>query len=104
MIHISALSPRRVPVLKIRVYPPGLSATFTATSRKSSDTASLFCKWLNTTRREWVVSSFALVMRGSTYMRSAFALGTVVVIRFDSISELAIFASIALRCELVRVK
>ena len=41
----------------IRVYPPARSATLGATSRNSSLTASLFWRWLNTTRRLWVVSS-----------------------------------------------
>jgi hypothetical protein len=42
MIHISALSPKRFPVLMIRVYPPGLSPIFSTTSSNKDFIESLF--------------------------------------------------------------
>ena len=62
----------------------------------------LSCKYEKTTRRDWVESVFDLVIRGSTYCRSALALATVVVIRLLIISDEAMFDSIALRCVDVR--
>ena len=44
MKHISALSPKRLPNLIIRVYPPGRFATFSETIENNSLIASLFCK------------------------------------------------------------
>src|SRR5665647_3899049 len=73
-------------------------------SRKSSVITVLLCSKLNTSRRLWVVSLFALVMIGSTYTRNALALATVVLIRLWISSEFAIFESIACRCEVVLPK
>ena len=44
MKQISALSPKRLPNLIIRVYPPGRFATFSETIENNSLIASLFCK------------------------------------------------------------
>jgi hypothetical protein len=51
------LSPGRLPVFRIRVYPPGRVAILGATTLKSSFTASLSLKIANAVLREWVVSS-----------------------------------------------
>ena len=66
--------------------------------RNSSVTASFCFRYENTTRREWVVSSFDLVTRGSTNMRTALAFASVVSMRLCRISDEAMFESIALRC------
>ena len=50
--HMAALSPARVPVLMIRVYPPGRSITFGDISVKRIFTAYLSCNEANTTRCE----------------------------------------------------
>ena len=92
---MSALSPSLKPVLMILVYPPSLSATFGAISRKSSVTAYLFFRYEKQTLLEWVESVFDFVIKGSTYLRSAFALATVVLMRLCSINEQAMFANIA---------
>ncbi len=104
MIHISALSPNRFPVLRILVYPPGREIIFGDTSLKSSETANLFCKYRNTILLECKESSFALVIKGSTYLRKAFALGTVVVILLCMINDVAILDNIAFLCELFRLR
>ena len=94
---ISALSPKRLPNLMIRVYPPGRSPTFGATSRNNIETASLFLRYLKVVLRLCVVSSFDFVTNGSINCFKAFALVTVVLILLCSINEHAILASIDLR-------
>jgi hypothetical protein len=84
--------------LMMRVYPPGLSAIFDATSPNNVLTDSLFWRYENTVLLECVVSSLARVSKGSTYFLSAFALATVVVIRLLRINDEAIFESSACRC------
>ena len=95
---ISALSPSLLPSLIILVYPPGLSATFTATSLNNSATA-FFCFILEKTiLLLWVVSDLDFVIKGSTNFFNAFAFAIVVLILLCSISEQAILASIELLC------
>ena len=104
MRHISALSPRRLPVRMMRVYPPSRVATFTPISRNNSVTAYLLPSAENASRRLCVVSSFDRVTMGSTNLRSSFAFATVVTMRLCSINEHARFESSALRCPVFRPK
>src|SRR5690606_14163455 len=88
----------------IRVYPPGRSPTFGATSLNSSATASFCLILLYTIRLLCVVSSLDFVIIGSTNCCKAFAFATVVLIRLCSIKEHAIFANIEFLCAVLRPK
>src|SRR5690606_9356120 len=88
----------------IRVYPPGRSPTFGATSLNNSATTSFCLSLLYTIRLLCVVSSLDFVIIGSTNCCTAFAFATVVLIRLCSIKEQAIFANIAFLCAVLRPK
>jgi len=81
IMHISALSPIRLPVFRILVYPPGRSPILTMISRNSSVTTCLLFRSLKTSRLLWVLSSLALVINGSTNFLNSFAFASVVMMR-----------------------
>src|SRR5581483_1966636 len=99
---ISAPSPLRNPVLRIRVYPPWRVANFGATSWNSMSAAARLWMCRAARRRACSVPVLPFVIRRSTNGRSSLALASVVSIAPFSIKEIARFLSNASLCSLVR--
>src|SRR6185437_5772707 len=71
MRAMSAPSPLRCPVLRIRVYPPARDLNLGPTSWNSLSAVSRLWMWRTASRRSCSVPDFALVMRRSTNGRSS---------------------------------